>query len=199
MGGVTFLNGRVRRPEAGFSIVDMLVTVALIGTMAAIAAPAISNVTDGIKLGQAARGVERELQAARLKAVTSNRPIRVRFNCPVNGSYRLVELIGSASAPDPLDASTTRCQEASYPVPAGDNNPITRPNHDGATRVLPDDVTFGSAPTLEFWPDGSVHKQAAAENPWASLTVSGTAVTLIRDDNVKKVTVNGLGKISLVD
>lgn len=177
----------------------MLVTVAMIGTMAAVAAPLVSGVTDGIKLGQAARGVERELQAARLKAVTSNRPIRLRFNCPVNGSYRLVELIGTASVPDPLDASVDRCKESSYPVPAGDNNPITRPNHDGATRVLPGDVTFGSAPTLEFWPDGSVHKQAAAENPWAALTVDGTAVTLIRDADVKQVTVNGLGKVSLVD
>lgn len=179
------------------SLVDMLVTVSLIGTMAAVAAPLVANVTDGIKLGQAAREVERELQTARLKAVTSNRPIRLRFKCPTNGSYRLVELIGTSSVPDPNDASATRCQESSYPVPAGDANPLTRPNHDGPMRRLPDGVAFGSAPALEFWPDGSVHKQVGAENPWAVLTSEGTAITLVRDDDVRKVTVNGLGKITV--
>lgn len=192
-------NITILQSEAGVGLVDVLVTVALVGTLAAVSAPMVTGVTDGIVLGQAAREVERELQTARLRAVTSNRPIRVRFNCPAAGSFRLVELIGTPALPSPADAASARCQESSYPFPAADANPVTRPNHDGPTRTLPEGVTFGSAHTLEFWPDGSVHTQSAAENPWASLTVSGTAITLVRDGDVKRITVNSLGKITLVD
>jgi len=59
-------------------------------------------------------------------------------------------------------------------------------------------VTFGTAPTLEFWPNGSVHKQVAAENPWSVVDAGGTAVTVVKGASVKTVTVNGLGKIQLV-
>ena len=44
----------------------------------------MKDMTENIKLNQAARLVEREMQDARLKAVSSNRLIRVRMNCPVD-------------------------------------------------------------------------------------------------------------------
>ena len=40
------------------------------------------NGVDGMRLGVSARDVERELQFARLKAVSTNRPMRIRFNAP---------------------------------------------------------------------------------------------------------------------
>jgi type II secretory pathway pseudopilin PulG len=182
----------------GYSLVDVLVTVAVIGTLAAVSAPVISGLTDGIKLGQAAREVERELQTARLRAVSSNRPIRVRFDCPVTGQYRMVELIGTPSAPDGADGSNGRCNEATFRTPANDSNPLTRPNLDGPTRRLPDDVQFGAARTMEFWPDGSVHQQSGSEQPWSSVPVGGAAIAVTYGDDTARITVNSLGKITLV-
>ena len=47
-----------------------------------MAVPALSAFGERMKLGQGQREVERELQMARLKAVTANRRMRVLFNCP---------------------------------------------------------------------------------------------------------------------
>jgi hypothetical protein len=152
--------------------------------------------TESLKLSQGLREVEREMQTARLKAVTSNRPIRVRFNCPVAGQYRMVELIGTPSVPAAVDTSLDRCKESSYPM-GGDGNPLTRPNHDGAQKHLAQTVSFGAASTLEFWPDGSVHKDDGSGSPWPVVPTTGTAVTVTKGAQVKSITVNGLGKITL--
>jgi prepilin-type N-terminal cleavage/methylation domain-containing protein len=182
----------------GYSLVEVLMTVAVIGTLAAVSAPVLSGLTDGIKLGQATREVERELQTARLKAVSSKRPIRVRFNCPVAGNYRMVELIGTPTAPDAADGSNARCDEAVFETPANDSNPLTRPNLDGPTRRLPADVQFGVVRTVEFWPDGSVHQQSGSEQPWSSVPVAGTAIAVAYGDVTARITVNSIGKITLV-
>jgi hypothetical protein len=180
----------------------MLITMALISVIAGMGVPALANLADSFKLGNALRDVERELQTARLKAVTSNRPIRVRFNCPVAGQYRMVELIGTPSAPVTADTATNRCQDTVYPFPPGDLNPLTRPNHDGPLRRLPDTVAFGSAVTLEFWADGSVHKDAGTGTPWPVIPTTGqtteTSITLTRGTDVRRIDINGLGKVTLV-
>lgn len=186
-----------RPSDAGVSLVDMMIVLALIGILSGIAVPMIGNLSESLELGTNAREVERELQTARLRAVTSNRPIRVRFNCPVAGQYRMVELIGPASAPTAADAAANRCQESAYPYPPADREPLTRPNHDGPLRYLSDDVSFGSANSLEFGPDGTVRRQDGATVPWPRVTGT-TQLTLVKGTAVETITVNGLGKISLV-
>jgi Tfp pilus assembly protein FimT len=186
------------RSAAGFTILDIIVTIAVFMILAGISVPAFQSLTEGYKLGQTVREVERELQTARLKAVTSNRPLRVRFNCPAAGTYRIVELIGTPSVPVAEDGSVNRCQESTYPTPAADNNPLTRPNHDGPMRRLPTGITFSAASTLEFWPDGTVHQEQGAILPWPGIGVAGTSITLAKGSVTKRIDVNGVGKITLV-
>jgi Tfp pilus assembly protein FimT len=183
---------------AGFTLVDVLCTIAVFSVLAAMSLPVFQNVTENYKLGQSVREVERELQAARLKSVTSNRPLRVRFNCPVAGQYRTVELVGSALVPAAEDNAGNRCQETTYPSPAADNNPLTRPNHDGPIRRLPTGITFGATNTLEFWPDGSVHLQSGAILPWPVVGPAGTSITVVKGATTRRIDVNGVGKISLI-
>ena len=178
-----------------------MVTVAIFAVLSGIAVPSLVGIADSLKLGQATREVERELQTARLKAVASNRPIRVRFNCPSAGLYRAVELIGTPASPTAADSATNRCQETTYPFPAADRNPLTRPNHDAPSRRLPEGVTFGAVRTLEFWPDGSVHAQAGTAVPWPTVPSSGdgtVAITVVKGADIGTIKVNGLGKIELV-
>jgi Tfp pilus assembly protein FimT len=181
--------------DAGYSLIDVIITVAVIGVLAGVAVPSVANLGERMKLGQGQREVERELQTARLKAVTANRRMRVRFNCPVAGQYRLVEVIGSAQ-----DDAADRCSEVAFPAVPPDNNPLTRPNNDGPIRRLPKDVSFGAATSLEFSPQGTVKYQDGV----SYLDVpdpAGTAVTLTktRSSDVAKITVNRLGKIQLVE
>ena len=191
----------VARSPKGFSLVDMLLTVALIGTMAAIAVPSLKNVIDSQRLGMEARSVEREIQLAKLSAVSTNRPIRVRFNCPSAGYYRRVEVIGSVNSPNTGDdadnRATVRCG-TTYPFPPADNDPITRPNNDGPTMQLNSKVTFGvgGTKTLEFWPNGTVHYYSVANAPWPP--VSATVNLLLTGNGVNRsVTVNALGKTQI--
>ena len=180
--------------ETGLTLVELMMVMAVFVILAGASAPSLRNFSDLYKLGNNAREVERELQTARLKAVASNRPIRLRFNCPGAGQYRLVEVIGSASAPDTKDSAADRCQETAYPYPAADKEPLTRPNHDGPVRRLSSGVTFGAAKNLEFLPNGSVRQQDST----TFVPMTTTEVTLVRGSDVKKITVNGLGKIRLV-
>jgi len=194
------MHRRGRAPgDAGFTLVDMLATVAIIATMAAIATPQLFDGVDRMRLGMSARDVERELQFARLKAVSTNRPMRVRFNCPVAGQFRVVEVIGTPRAPVAADAAANRCDETIYPYrPTGaDINRMTRPNNDGAVKRLQPLATFTAFPTLEFWPDGSVHADTGAGNPWPPLTAAGATITLSRKGKTRNITVNSLGKIQL--
>ena len=187
----------VKHAEAGFTLIDVMVTIAVLAILAGTAIPPLKDVTGTITLGQSQRDVERELQTARLKAVTSNRPIRVRFNCPSTGEFRMVELVGSTGSPDSADGANDRCSDTKYPYPSADNNPLTRPNHDGPVRRLNKGITFGATSTLEFWPDGSVHKQSGTSNPWPVVDASGTAITVTKGTLVRTITVNSIGKIQL--
>lgn len=186
--------------RAGFTLIDIMVTICVMAIIMAGAVPALIDLADGFKLGQGQRDVYQELQSARLIAVASNRPIRIRFDCPASGEYRLTELIGSTQSPDTKDTATDRCSATKYPFPPADNDPTSRPNHDGPVKTLPNTVTFGAKPILEFWPDGTVHKQEAGENPWKQVPVDATGVeiSVVKNSTAKRIRVNGLGKIQII-
>ncbi len=192
---------RVRlRAGAGFSIVDMVATLAVITTVSAISIPQVINVVDRMRLGMATRDVERELEFARLKSVATQRVMRVRLDCPSAGQVRAVELLGTSTAPDANDADAvlTRCNEAIYPYrPTGaDRSRLTRPNNDGPVRTIYKGVTFSGKQTLEFWPNGTVHTacQSACS---AAAQIGSATLTLTRKGSSKTITVNGLGKIQM--
>ena len=186
-----------RQPDGGFSLIDMIVTMTLIAIAAGMAIPYMRDMTDAMRLAQGAREVERELQTARLKAVTSNRVLRVRFNCPAAGQYRTVELIGTPAVPAPADDANNRCSPGVYPYPAPDADLMTLPNHDGPVRYLHPSLSFGSVTTLEFRPGGTVHANTGAAGAWPQLSTSGTAITVTKGSSTRSITVNGIGKIKL--
>jgi Tfp pilus assembly protein FimT len=189
------------RSARGFSLIDLMITVGLVATIAAIAVPQMTSTIDGLRLGIDARSVERELQLARLAAVTTNRPIRVRFNCPTAGSYRRVELIGNInsanSGSDADNQAATRCNTLNYPFPAGDNDPLTRPNNDGPVMRLNSKVSFTSTQTIEFWPNGTVRVYNATTVPWPQIGDTPVNIILSKGSTTRAITVNGLGKTQI--
>jgi Tfp pilus assembly protein FimT len=183
--------------ERGFTLLDTLLVLGVAGLLAAVALPVIQDIGGAIALGQAQQMVESELQQARLRAVSTNRVMRVRFNCPTARQFRMVELIGTSLAPAAQDTAANRCNPVTYPYPAGDRNVVTLPNQDGPVRSLGAGVNFGAVQTLEFRPAGTVHAvNADGRAVPTPLVNAGTAITVTKGTTVKTVTVNGLGKIA---
>jgi prepilin-type N-terminal cleavage/methylation domain-containing protein len=178
----------ISRSQRGFSLIELLMIVAVAGTIMAIGLPALLDLSENSKLNTAAREIEREFQSARLKSVTSNRALRVRLNCPSVGSYRTVEVVSAV-----VDAGDDRCQQAAYPFPAPDTDLGTRPNYDGPIRILGEGITV-TTETLEFRPDGTVYQVIAnaAQNIPESVTI-----TVTRRTKTRTVNVNGAGRIVL--
>jgi Tfp pilus assembly protein FimT len=176
------------RSQRGVSLVDLLITVAVIATAAAMAVPVMSDLTSDIKVSEAARMVERELQDARLKAVSSNRVLRVRMNCPNRGYIRTVEFLNSSA-----DTSGNRCNPQTYPYPAADDDVLTRPNYDGPMRALPSEAQVGNH-IIQFHPDGTARNVV---NNVAQTITSPVNITVSRSSKSRTITVNGAGKIQL--
>lgn len=167
-----------------------MLTVALGATIMAMAVPVMTDITATMKLNEAARMVERELQDARLLAVAKNRPVRVRTNCPGAGFIRTVELLGTAS-----DSAANRClTNGAYPFPSDpDNDLSTAPNYDGPVRVIPNGAAATTV-TYQFQPDGTVFKVVSSIP--TRMTTEDT-VTVTRNGRSRTVRINGAGKIQL--
>jgi len=183
------------RRDCGFSLTEVMAVLTVLAITCAISVPVVLSSLDSMKASGAARSVHSEMQSARLKAVSANRPIRVRFNCPAAGQFRSVELIGTPAVPDARDTAADRCG-ATYPYPPSDTNLLTRPNHDGPVRYLTAGATFTASQTIEFWPNGSAHADTGAGTPWPAIANSVT-VSVKFKNTTKSITVNGVGKVNI--
>ena len=181
-----------RRGDRGFSVIELIAVMAVAAIVGAIAIPQMQQMVASMRLGAATREVERELQTARLKAVSTNRRLRVRMNCPAAGYYRTVEFLGTAA-----DNAANRClpTAGNYPYPPADTDPLTVPNLDGPVRSFYQGVTVPTT-TFEFRPDGTAWTVdvAGVAQP---IPVGGVQLIVTRLSKTKAIEVNALGKIRI--
>ena len=181
----------VERRSQGFTIVELALVMAGALTLAAIVGPSVSNLMNANRASVAARAVERELQSARLKAVSAARNLRVRLNCPSAGQLRVLEVTGVAAT----DTAGNRCDPVAFPSPGPRDSLRSTPSLDSPVVYLPAGVTLASTvQQFEFDARGAAY----------SVTADGT-VTALAGDMVLTIThktwthtvrVNPVGRIT---
>jgi prepilin-type N-terminal cleavage/methylation domain-containing protein len=68
------------RQQAGFTLIEICIVVAVLGILVMIAVPQVSGLVGGYRLNGAARLVLGDLQNAKMTAIQQNRSIRVTFS-----------------------------------------------------------------------------------------------------------------------
>ena len=189
---VTGVNSMIRRlrSSSGYTLTDIMMTVAISATVMAISLPAARTATDSMRISGAGREVERELQTARLKAVSTNRTMLVKLNCPELKQFRTVEITGVTTT----DSMTNRCDPVAFPYPGPKDDDQATPEADGPVRFLHPALTL-SGFDIQFLPDGGAMKMVnGVATPIGTTPVT---ITVTYASTTSKVTVNAIGRILL--
>lgn len=174
---------------AGFSLVELLITAALISVLGAVAAPTIAAGMRRYTLISASQQVASTIRSARYQAVGKNRTLRVRFNCPAVGQFRLVEVTGNAA----IDTAANRCDPAAYPFP--DPNAAALPNLDGPVLLLPQGAEFGALSDLQVDVAGRITRLTGC--PVCATAAPPATIAVSNGSESRTITVSASGQVQL--
>lgn len=136
----------VRSTGAGFTLVEMLVVIGIIGLLAAMVVPALSNVLRGLQISQGGNTVSAQIDLARQLAVSKNQTIEVRFIVPPPSGNTHFQAMVLLKVNDPLP-----------PVP------VDKPT------MLPSTVVIDSGANLSSLTQMTAHTPPATDPPLASM------------------------------
>jgi type II secretory pathway pseudopilin PulG len=136
--------------DDGFTLIDVLTVTLLLGVVAGISLPGATRSFKRYELASGTRAVAAQVRMARQRAVTASRTMRVRFNCPSTGQYRVVEFVDDPA----IDDDQNRCSAGAYPYP--DQNAAALPGLDGPVMVLPGGTSFAANQDFDIDRNGRV-------------------------------------------
>lgn len=117
------------RKNAGFTLMEMIVVIAVLAIMTGVAIPGFMSLLPGMRLNGAARQVMGDLMAARMKAVKENNNYKVTFLD--NTRYEIWDDDGSDAANHDSETSTNDIKNIQNNYPgvtlSSTGNPIFTP------------------------------------------------------------------------
>ena len=174
---------------AGFTLIEVMMVVAVGGILSAVSVPALSGAMRRYGMNTASRMISAEIRAARFTAVAKNRTMRVRFNCPGPGQFRVIEVVGNAG----IDNAADRCSETAYPYP--DQDPVVAPNADGPIMWMNQGATFGTVQDVQISTRGRI--QPVTGCPACTVAASPASIGLTNGYETQTITVSVSGTISI--
>ena len=180
---------RMGQTDAGFTAVEIMMVVAIAGIVAAVSVPSISGAMQQYALNGAREIVAAEIRLARFTAVSTNRTVRVRFDCPGSDQLRIVEVVGDLA----VDSASDRCSETTYPFP--DQDPNTEPNADGRIVWLPQGARFATIQDLEITPRGRITPLAGC--PTCAPTAPPATIAVTNGADTRTIAVSASGRVEL--
>ena len=131
------------KKDAGFSLMELMVAIAILAILAAIGIPGLIGWRDKAQLGRAARDVYSNFQKAKIEAVRRNTPITVTFRTVEN------DFIVYVDAND--DWTYQAGEEIARPIPWSNYPGVSLDTAEGGG----DGLSFGNPVNgIEFTPNG---------------------------------------------
>jgi len=129
--------------HAGFSLIELVVVVAIIGILLGLAAPSYRTWTSNTRIRASAESIQNGLQLARGEAVRRNAPIRFQLTDNTGAGCNLSTTLSNwiVSFDNPAGACDAALLNENFPVTDADNNPApriiqVRPAADGSDGVV---------------------------------------------------------------
>ena len=163
------------RSERGYSMVEVLITLGLIGVVSAISVPVFIESNARSALWSGSEQIGASVRSARLRAISQNTAYRVTFDCPSANELRTLVMTGDKT----VDDDKGRCSQTI--------------DGDSGIVQLPVGVAYevdGNAASLEVTGRGIF----TANGGGIPLTITVTHGTATRT-----LTVSGTGQITFKD
>ncbi len=166
----------VRRPaQQGFSLIEVLIAVAIIGVIMALGIPAFTTWIQNTQIRTASETIIAGLQTARNEAIRRNASIQFKLDAPGTTQWR----VNFKSDPDANPLMTRVAEEGS-------------PN----ATIL---VTPGDADTVTFSALGRVVDNADASPPISTIEIDNPSITVTADRRKLQIVIPVGGAIRMCD
>lgn len=126
----------------GFTIIEVVIVVTIIGILSAIATPVFLKWLPGIRLKGAARDLFGDMQATRMVAVKNNKNTAITFD-PGNDRYLICNNWDKSTNSCNVPTRTVDLSSLKSGIGFGHGN-ATKEIDDPASTSIPDDVTYTS-------------------------------------------------------
>lgn len=137
--------------ENGFTLIELIIVIALIGIISGIAAPQVSGIVPGYRVKSGSQQIVSEMMLLKMRAINENRRHRIVFGSPDNSHYK-IQQDGNKDGDYSDSVDTVIKTEA---LPTGvvfDTNASKRTSGEA---MCSDAICFGPDNAVDFTPTGT--------------------------------------------